>query len=227
MSEMDQGQAEVEVVTGVVIGVIDKGGDKWQVSVKTDPNSQYSRNLWTKDGDLVYQVRQMIGAQMQFHCGVSHWTNQSNQPVRSLWINGMAPLHQGHSVGVPQQQPGTQAVAQAMYPPQMAQPQQVHVQPQAQPMAAMAQADRDAAGSAWGAQSYDDDPKQGKIHRQTASKVAAILLGYLPAEERTLDTLLTVSQRLVGYYDNGMETVVSANDDGMDPHTGEFPPEWG
>ena len=54
MSTMGQdGQAEVEVVTGTVTGIITKGPDKWQVAVKTDPTSQYSKNLWTKDYDLV------------------------------------------------------------------------------------------------------------------------------------------------------------------------------
>jgi hypothetical protein len=207
MSMTEQPQAESEVITGQVTGIITKGADKWQIAVKTDPSSQYSKNLWTKDADLVHQVQQLIGSQMQFHCGVSHWSMNDGTPVRSLWINGMAPM--GHSVGVPQQQPGTQAVAQAMMPQNMpgVMPVQAPPQPQAQTTG------------------YDNDPKQGKIHRQTASKVAAILLGYLPAEERTLDTLLTVSQRLVSYYDDGMDTVVPAND-GMDPDTGEFPPGW-
>jgi hypothetical protein len=64
------GQAEVEVITGIVTGIVDKGGDKWQVAVKTDPNSQYSRNLWT-GYDLVHQLSALIGTQMQFRC-VSH-----------------------------------------------------------------------------------------------------------------------------------------------------------
>jgi hypothetical protein len=210
---------ETEVVTGVVTGIVDKGGDKWQVSVKTDPSSQYSRNLWTKDYDLVHQLSALIGSAMTFQCGISHWTNQQNQPVRSLWINGVGPAQQ-FSGAVPQAQPGTQAVAQAMHPQQVFQPQpgqQTYpvVQPQMQPVTQeQVLAAHPQAQAAW-----DDDPKQAKIHRQTASKVAGILIGYLPPEERTLDTLLTVAERLVAYYDNGME-VVPAND------AGEFPPGW-
>jgi hypothetical protein len=208
MSMMEQGQPESEVVTGMVTGIITKGPDKWQVAVKSDPSANYAKNLWTKDADLVHQVQQLIGTQMQFHCGVSHWNMQDGTPVRSLWINGYAPMGHSMNASQPQQQPGTQAVAQAMAP------QQVFQQPQGASLSAEQVFPQ-----------YDDDPKQGKIHRQTASKVAAILLGYLPAEERTLDTLLTVSERLVAYYDNGMADVVPAND-GMDPDTGEFPPGW-
>lgn len=214
MSTMQQdGQAEVEVVTGVVTGIITKGTDKWQVAVKSDPSAQYSKNLWTKDYDLVHQLQQLIGSPMTFNCGVSHWNLGDGTPVRSLWINGAGPA-QEFSQAVPAQRPGgtlggTQAVAQAMNPNQVFQPQQQAVQ--------------DTQGATWGAQTpaYNDDPKQDKIHRQTATKVAGILLGYLPAEERTLDTLLTVSERLVAYYDNGMPDTVPAND------PGEFPPEWG
>lgn len=208
MSTMQQdGQAEVEVVTGVVTGIITKGADKWQIAVKTDPSSQYSKNLWTKDYDLVHQLQQLIGSAMTFQCGISHWNMQDGTPVRSLWINGAGPAQQ-FSGAVPQPQQGTQAVAQAMHPQQVFQQQPQTALPVPQPQT----------------QTWDDDPKQAKIHRQTASKVAGILLGYLPAEERTLDTLLTVSERLVAYYDNGMpETVPAA---GMDPDTGEFPPGW-
>ena len=209
MSTMEQGQAESEVITGIVTGIIVKGADKWQVSVKTDPASQYVKNLWTKDADLVHQVQQLIGTPMQFQCGVSHWSMNDGTPVRSLWINGYAPM--GHSMGVQNQQPGTQAVAQAMAPQQVQTP--------------MNQPTQMGAMNLPQTTGYDDDPKQDKIHRQTASKVAAILLGYLPAEERTLDTLLTVSERLKDYYDHGMADVVPAND-GMDPNTGEFPPGW-
>jgi len=208
MSVINQDGTEVEVVTGTVTGIITKGADKWQVAVKADPSSQYSKNLWTKDADLIHQLQQLIGSAMTFQCGVSHWNMGDGTPVRSLWINGVGPAQ--HSVGVQNQQPGTQAVAQAMHP------QQVFQQQQAQPVLPVQSGPQP--------QTWDDDPKQGKIHRQTASKVAGILLGYLPAEERTLDTLLTVSERLVAYYDNGMPQAEPAP--GMNPDTGEFPPGW-
>ena len=162
MSTMQQdGQAEVEVVTGVVTGIITKGADKWQVAVKADPSSQYAKNLWTKDYDLVHQLQQLIGSAMTFQCGVSHWNMNDGTPVRSLWINGAGPAQQ-HSVGVGQQ-PGTQAVAQAMAPQQVFQQQQAQPLPQSQVPAPLPPS----------IPLYDDDPKQAKIHRQTASKVAA------------------------------------------------------
>ena len=197
-------QSDSEIVTGAVVGIIDKGADKWQVAVKTDPASQYSRNLWTKDGDLVHQLRQLIGTAMTFQCGVSMWTNQQGKPVRSLWINGVGPAVQGAPQQQPQQaQPQTQGLENlaAMQPQQ--------AQPQAQPMAAMQPATPPQS-----------DDRESKIHRQTASKVAAILLGYLGPEERTLDTLLSVSERLVAYYDDGMAPVAPS----QDGHDDEFPP---
>ena len=209
-------QSDSEVVTGVVTGIIDKGGDKWQVAVKTDPSSQYSKNLWTKDGDLVHQLRQLFGTAMSFQCGVSHWTNAQGAPVRSLWINGVGPAQ--HSVAAPPQQqpqqaqPQTQGLASLAGMQGQAQPQPMAPQAQPQPQSQMPQG--------YPVTQYDDDPKQGKIHRQTASKVAAILLGYLPPEERTLDTILTVSEKLVAYYDDGIAPVTSADNGQGD----EFPP---
>jgi len=38
--------------------------------------------------------------------------------------------------------------------------------------------------------------------------VAAILLGYLPEDQRSLATLLVLSERLVAYFDNGYQPVV-------------------
>lgn len=42
-----------------------------------------------------------------------------------------------------------------------------------------------------------------QIHRQTASKVAAIMLGYLPEVERTPDGLVAIAEYLVAYYESG------------------------
>ena len=56
------------------------------------------------------------------------------------------------------------------------------------------------------------DLREQKIHRQTASKVAAQLLSYLPENERTMATLLVLSERLVAYYDNGLPNAETLDD---------------
>lgn len=215
MSTYTDAQRESEQVIGTITGVVQKGQDKWQAVVAPD-GSQYTKNLWTKDAALVSFLLSQIGNRLAFDCGVSHWTNQQNQPVRSLWINAAGPPMAGSPAmaGPPQQQ--------AFPPPQ--QPVNATVQPQAQPMQMPV------------AQPQQDDREQ-KIHRQTAAKVAAILLGYLPEGDRTLSTLLVISERLVAYFDNGLPQAETLDDlmrrampAGMDPAAqtgsayGEQPP---
>jgi|SRR5262252_1171223 len=77
-----------QTITGPVVGVITKNADTWQISVKTDPSSQYTKNLWTKDEELATQMMRSIGQVFSFYCRTSEWTRQDGQPVKSLWING-------------------------------------------------------------------------------------------------------------------------------------------
>lgn len=83
---MTEEQKETEFISGVIEGIIQKAVDKWQVAVKPD-GSQYAKNLWTKDGELVTALTAKIGSQGAFVCGVSHWTNNEGKSIRSLWIN--------------------------------------------------------------------------------------------------------------------------------------------
>lgn len=212
MSGMQTQAPETEVVQGTVVGIIQKGVDKWQVAVKSDPNSQYDRKLWTKDQALINQLSTMIGSQQAFLCGISHWTNQQGAPVKSLWINGVGPqVMQGQQGGGSeynsgyaaqgQQQWGTQpdqmqTVGQVMQQqPQFNQQPQQQAQPQQQ-------------------QAYVD-PTEAKIHRQTASKVAVHLMAFLPPETpRDYNTFLVLCQRLVRYYDHGTSQPSSPPEDG-------------
>jgi hypothetical protein len=91
MSETEQN--ETELVSGVIEGVTQKRPDTWQVAVKPE-GSQYAKNLWTKDSELVTALSAKLGQHGAFVCGVSHWTNSEGKPVRSLWVNsvGDAPV---------------------------------------------------------------------------------------------------------------------------------------
>jgi len=194
-------QAETEIVSGVIQGIVAKGQDKWQVEVNV--GQQNPRRLWTKDAALVGQLSMMIGQQTSFLCGISHWTNNSGQQVRSLWINGVGqgaqmqqqqPQPQMQQQPVMQQQPQQQAWQQ----PQLPQQAPTVVTPQVQPMGPVAQ--MSPPRSDW----IPEADREKRIHRQTATKVASILISHVPAEQRTVDNVLALSERLVAYYENGL-----------------------
>jgi len=181
-------ERETEQIIGTISGIVQKGPDRWQAVVQPD-GSQYTRNLWTKDASLVGYLTSQIGNRLAFLCNKSHWTNNSGQPVTSLWIDvvGSPTVGSPALAGPPAQAPPTQA-----FPP----PAQPWPQAQAQPVA----------------QAPQPDLREQKIHRQTASKVAAQLLGYLPENERTMATLLVLSERLVAYYDSGLPNAETLDD---------------
>ena len=79
-------EREIEIVAGVIEGVTQKKPDTWQVAVKPD-GSQYTKNLWTKDSELVSALTAKLGQAGAFVCSASYWTNASGTQVRSLWIN--------------------------------------------------------------------------------------------------------------------------------------------
>lgn len=97
-----QAPAETEVVSGQVVGVITKPGDKWQIEVNT--GGQYTRRLWTKDAGLVNQMNGAVGQSFDFVCGKSHWQGQSG-PVTSLWVNSVAMFGSTPATPAQQQQP--------------------------------------------------------------------------------------------------------------------------
>lgn len=61
-----------------------------------------------------------------------------------------------------------------------------------------------------------------QIHRQTASKVAATMLAYLPENERTPDGLVAIAEYLVSYYENGPRT---AQANGQPSYHDPVPPQ--
>ena len=197
-------QAETEIVNGIIQGIVAKGQDKWQVEVNV--GQQNPRRLWTKDAALVGQLSMMIGQQTSFLCGISHWTNNQNQQVRSLWINGVgaggqpAQMPQQPQQPVMQQQPimQQQPQQQAWQQPQLPQQAPTVVTPQVQPMGPVAQ--MSPPRSDW----IPEADREKRIHRQTATKVASILISHVPAEQRTVDNVLALSERLVAYYENGL-----------------------
>jgi hypothetical protein len=63
------------------------------------------------------------------------------------------------------------------------------------------------------APTYDD--REGKIMRQTATKVAAQLLKHLTPDQQTFGNLLSISERLVAYYEDGVQYAQQDPDDSI------------
>jgi leucyl aminopeptidase (aminopeptidase T) len=80
-------EREIELVAGTIGGITQKKADTWTVAV-TPSDSQYAKNLWTKDVDLVESLSAKIGQAGAFVCGASYWERDGKQ-VRSLWIDSV------------------------------------------------------------------------------------------------------------------------------------------
>jgi hypothetical protein len=197
MSTYEQQQRETEQVVGTLTGVVHKGEDKFQAVVAPD-GSQYTKNLWTKDQQVVQFLMSQVGNRIAFACNISHWQRQDGQNVRSYWIDQVGPPSpQSPAMQGPQVSWAPPQQASNLPPQQMTAGQQVTVQPQVMPMQAPGQS---------------TDPREQKIHRQTATKVAAVLLGYLGEDQRTVATLLSLSERLVAYYNDGLPNAETVDD---------------
>ena len=178
-------QADTEIVVGTVASVEQKAADKWQVQVAPDGGGQYTKGLWTKDASFAQAMMQMHRPALRIPVRSFPLDHAPTaQPVRSLWLNGWAsrgcsPMRRS-SPAQPTQQPQQCAVPQ---------------QPAAQP------APSQPAVTAAAPQNNTEQ----KIHRQTATKVAAQLLKHLTPEHQTFDNLISISERLVAYYDHGVQ----------------------
>lgn len=185
-------QADTETVTGIVQGIVQKAADKWQIEVNT--GQQNPRRLWTKDAELVQQMMGLIGQQLSFMCGKSHWTNASGQPVTSLWINGYG-------------QPGSIAPS-----PQPAMPLPVQQFPQQQPAPLTGQWDPRTQQQMQQPAPLPQPQQQGpsayerdeRIMREAAAGVAVQLLKHLHVDDQNFSNLIKMSERLVAYYKNGV-----------------------
>ena len=85
----EQAERETELVAGTIGGITQKKADTWTVAV-TPEGSQYAKNLWTKDVELVEALGAKLGEQGAFVCGASYWKMQDGKQVRSLWIDSLA-----------------------------------------------------------------------------------------------------------------------------------------
>lgn len=190
--EQGGGGGESVVVNGTVEGVEIKPNGRYVVKVREiGSTSQYALNLNTKEQGLAQQMMNAIGQGFSFICGLSHWTNQSGQPVTSKWINGVAPLQGGMQQQPMQQQP--QQMQPQMQPQQM-QPQQQFV-PQAQPMQQQP-SPQFQQSSPQADERPTDDPYIRRVSWLAAVPAAVAALDHLPEDQRTVAALVKMTDFL-------------------------------
>jgi len=218
--EKEEQMSVVEQTTEVVAGVIREvtthpSGDKWAVNVQPD-GSQFTKNLWTKNHQMAYELSQMTGQREAFLVNVN---NDPNTGKNYRWIAERGPAAAVPQAPVVQSQPGVlppPAAPQPQQPQSVQQPQSATVTPQVIPFAGQPAVTTTSRLS--------DEERESRIMRQAATKVASILISHVPAEQRTLDNVLRLSEQLMGYYRNGLVMTQPAAADG-DPGWGELPPE--
>ena len=192
-------------VIGTIAGLEQRSGG-WVAVAIMEPGKEYPKKLSTKKQELISQAQQMMGQVVTAGYNEQESTNinpHNGQPYTNRFLEALAfgavdlvgtPTQIQPQQYMPQQQP--QPMPQQQYQPQpVQQPQPQQYQPPQQPMPQpplVPQVSTDAL-------------REAKIHRQTATKVAVQLLGYLVPDERNLASLVRISEQLVHYYDNGVQ----------------------
>jgi hypothetical protein len=228
MSTSEQAPPEEQTLSGAITGVIMKNADTWQVAVMPE-GSQYTKNLWTKDADLVTQMQQMIGQQATFFCNVSHWTRQDGQPVRSLWINGWT--QQNGSGGQGGMTPIGDEVTQAQAALMAARARQAQQQAQREQQPLMPQewmpqqAQQGTTQTPAQQQFVSQDVKELRIMREAADKCAArVLAAIIQAGGLKEEDLTTV--KLHGFMDSFANRRVLYYETGQGFYEDDIPFMW-
>jgi hypothetical protein len=176
-------------VIGTLVGQEARNGG-WTAFAILVPGKDYPVKLSTKKAELIGQAQQMMGQVVTAGYNEQQSTNinpNNGQPYTNRYLEAIA-FGQVDLVGTPTQIQPQQAMPQQ-------QPQQVHYPQQPQPVQQQPIPVPQPVL----------DQREVKIHRQTATKVAVQLLGFLVPEERNLASLVRISEQLVHYYDNGVQ----------------------
>jgi hypothetical protein len=171
-------------ITGTLVGMEARNGGWMAVGVQ-EPNSQYPKKLSTKKPELIQQAQSLMGQVVTAAYNESEG-NQINPHTGTPYINRYL---EALALGAVQ-----------MAQPQQAQPAPVQQQyaPQPQPQYAPAPVQQQAP------QGGMSDAREMKIMRQAAAKVSVELLQHLEPGERTLASLVRISEQLVKYFDQGV-----------------------
>lgn len=82
----EQAEREIELVAGTIGGITQKKADTWTIQV-TPPGSNFAKNLWTKDADLVTSLSAKIGQEGAFVGSLGASYMVQGKEVRSWWID--------------------------------------------------------------------------------------------------------------------------------------------
>jgi spore cortex formation protein SpoVR/YcgB (stage V sporulation) len=175
-------EREIELVAGTIGGITQKKADTWTVAV-TPSDSQYAKNLWTKDVDLVESLSAKIGQAGAFVCGASYWERDGKQ-VRSLWIDSV------------ENADAVEAVSSVATPVAAARP----AAPQAKP-------------STDGMSKEEWARKDSAIHKMACIKTAADALKHTLPSDPSNDDLLAFLGRCSTLYRAWHRAVLAERDD--------------
>jgi hypothetical protein len=81
-------ERETELVVGTIGGITQKKADTWTVQV-TREGSQYAKNLWTKDAELVESLSTKFGQIGAFVGGLGKPYMVNGKEVQSWWIESV------------------------------------------------------------------------------------------------------------------------------------------
>jgi len=201
---MSQVQPSQQSVAGVIGNVqTHRTGNKWFVTIRPD-NSQFDKNLWTSEQALAADLYGKIGQRLGFVCNVN--PDQNDPSKNYWWIVGVVNPDQAaapvSSLPLPPQtaQPGAAFPQPLTAPAPQPVPQQFNV-PAQQPVVS-ATVTPSVVPMAQGPTAAE---KEERIMRETASKVAGILISHVAPEARTLENVIDLSERLVAYYRHGVD----------------------
>jgi len=193
-------------VTGHITGIEARNGGWFAVAI-TEQGAQYPRKLSTKKPDLVQAAQQMMGQYVDALYNESESTNinpNNGQPYMNRYLEALAMAGQGLPQAQQQSyQPQPQQPQQAQYPyPMPPQAQPVQQQPVQQPIQ---QAQTQYANGI-----ITPQQKEERIMREAAANVAVQLLVHLDPPDRTLASLVRISEQLVeSYFKNGVQWSVA------------------
>jgi len=208
-----QGEEHMQLqVTGHITGIEARNGGWFAVAI-TEQGAQYPKKLSTKKPDLVQAAQQMMGQYVDAIYNESESTNinpNNGQPYMNRYLEALAMAGQGlppapqqsfqpqpQQQPIPQQQQWNQPQPQGGYQPQP-------MQPQPQPVQQPIQQTQYANGV------VTPQQKEERIMREAAAKVAVDLIQHLDPADRTLASVVRISEQLVGYFRDGVQWNVAA-----------------
>ena len=193
-------------ITGHITGIEARNGGWFAIAIQ-EQGQNYPKKLSTKKPDLVQMCQQMMGQYVDAIYNESESTNinpNNNQPYMNRYLEAVGMAGSMPQPQAPQQSFQPQPTAQQFAPQQqpVQQPQQWNQpQPQMQQQP-IQQPQQQYPGSQ---PVVTPNQKEDRIMREAAAKVAVQLLDHLDPPDRTLASVVRISEQLVGYFRDGVQ----------------------